>query len=87
MPFTKSSAFVHSKKKYFANFHKQREHPPTSYITPDLIYSSGVASQKLGGKMYDFRRITLFCMEKRLSMHKMTVFSKHFGAWPPWLRL
>jgi len=26
--------------------------------------------------MFDFRRITLFCLEKRLSKHKMTVFSK-----------
>jgi len=27
-----------------------------------------------GGKMFDFRRITLFCLEKRLSKHKMTTF-------------
>ena len=26
--------------------------------------------------MFDFRRITLFCLEKRLSKHKMTIFSK-----------
>ena len=26
------------------------------------------------GKMFDFRRITLFCLEKRLSKHKMTAF-------------
>ena len=33
--------------------------------------------------MFDFRRITLFCLEKRLSKHKMTIFSKNFrGAWP-----
>jgi len=25
-------------------------------------------------KMFDFRRITLFCLEKRLSKHKMTAF-------------
>jgi len=24
--------------------------------------------------MFDFRRITLFCLEKRLSKHKMTAF-------------
>jgi len=53
--------------------------------------ASGVASpkiwggQKLGGeiggdKMYDFRRITLFCLEKRLSKHKMTIFSKNLGG-------
>jgi len=28
--------------------------------------------------MFDFRRITLFCLEKRLSKHKMAVFSKNF---------
>jgi len=28
--------------------------------------------------MFDFRRITLFCLEKRLSKHKMTMFSKIF---------
>ena len=26
------------------------------------------------GKMFDFKRITLFCLEKRLSKHKMTAF-------------
>ena len=30
--------------------------------------------------MFDFRRITLFCLEKRLSKHKMTIFSKNFGG-------
>ena len=29
--------------------------------------------------MFDFRRITLFCSEKRLSKHKMTTFSKDLG--------
>jgi len=33
-----------------------------------------------GSKMFDFRRLTLFCSEKRLSMHKMTIFSKHFAG-------
>ena len=28
--------------------------------------------------MFDFRRITLFCPIKRLSKHKMTIFSKNF---------
>ena len=32
-----------------------------------------------GAKMFDFWRITLFCLERRLSKHKMTVFQK-FGA-------
>ena len=30
-----------------------------------------------GGIMFDFRRITLSCLEKRLSKHKMTMFSKN----------
>jgi len=36
----------------------------------------GVASLKIRGraKMFDFRRITLFCLEKRLSKHKITIF-------------
>jgi len=30
--------------------------------------------------MFDFRRITQFCLEKRLSKHKMTTFSKNLGG-------
>jgi len=30
--------------------------------------------------MFDFRRITLFCLEKCLSKHKMTVFSENLGV-------
>jgi len=41
--------------------------------------------------MFDFRRITLFCLENRLSKHKMTIFSINLGPCtlcpPPWLRL
>jgi len=33
--------------------------------------------------MLDFRRITLFCLEKRLSKHKMTMFSKNWGGMAP----
>jgi len=34
--------------------------------------------------MLDFRRITLFCLEKRLSKHKMTIFSEKLeGAMAP----
>jgi len=42
--------------------------------------------KNLGGpKVYDFMRITLFSLEKRLSKHKMTIFSKNLvGAWPLW---
>jgi len=35
------------------------------------------------GKMFGIRRITLFCLEKRLSKQKMTIFSKHFGGITP----
>jgi len=42
-----------------------------------------------GAKM--FERITLFCLEKFLSKHKMTTFSKNLGVHgpfgPPWLHL
>jgi len=50
------------------------------------VMNSSVASPKIGGaKMFDFRRITLFCLEKRLSKHKMTMFSKNVGGeWPLW---
>jgi len=41
--------------------------------------------------MFNFRRITLFCLEKRLK-HKMTIFSTNLGGGEaplalPWLRL
>jgi len=35
------------------------------------------AQKVWGAKMFDFRRITLFCLEKRLPKHKMTMFSKN----------
>ena len=36
--------------------------------------------------MFDFRPITVFCLEKRLSMHKMTIFSTNLaGAAAPLL--
>ena len=37
------------------------------------------------GKMFNFRRITLFCLEKRLSKHKMTIFSKNLGGQSPFV--
>jgi len=41
---------------------------------------SGVASPKiLGGP----KCLTLFCLEKRFSKHKMTVFSKILGGYGP----
>jgi len=33
--------------------------------------------------MYDFRRIALFCVEKRLSKQKITIFSKNVGDVAP----
>jgi len=39
----------------------------------------------LGAKMFDIRRITLICLEKRFLKHKMTICSKHLGGqWPLW---
>jgi len=44
-----------------------------------------------GPKIFDFRRIPLFCFEKRLSKAKMTIFSKNVAGndlfAPPLLRL
>jgi len=37
----------------------------------------------VGAKMYDFRRMTLFCLEKRLSKDKMTIFPNIWGAMAP----
>ena len=35
--------------------------------------------------MFDLRRIAVFCLEKRLSKHKMTIFSNNlWGTWPLW---
>jgi len=52
-----------------------------------VLNTSGVASPKtfggqkiLGGQNVGFRRITLFCLEERLSKHKMTIFSKNWGG-------
>jgi len=33
--------------------------------------------------MFDFGRITQFCLKKRLSKHKMTIFSKNLGVHGP----
>ena len=61
---------------------------------PEYFHSIQWRSQprNLGGaKMFDFRRITLFCLEKRFSKNKMTIFSKNLGGHgpidPPCLRL
>jgi len=36
-----------------------------------------------GVKMLDFRQITLFCLEYRLSKHKMTICSENSGGMAP----
>jgi len=33
--------------------------------------------------MFDLRGKTLFCLEKHLAMHIMTIFSEHFGEMTP----
>ena len=33
-----------------------------------------------GGKIFDFKWLTLFCLEKRLWKHKMTIFSKNLAG-------
>jgi len=49
--------------------------------SPTLLAGSGVASPDIfGGEMFDFRRITLFCLKIRLSKYKMTIFSKNVGG-------
>ena len=70
----------------------------SNMVAPNLLLAQWRSQPKnlggatnLGGTMFDFRRITLFCLEKRLSKDKMTIFSKNFGEHdpfrPPWLRL
>jgi len=45
-----------------------------------------------GAKVYDLRRITLFCLEKRFTKHIITIYFKNFEGRlaplpPPWLSL
>jgi len=41
-------------------------------------------AKKIGGaKIFDIRRITLFCLENRLSKHKMNMFFKNLGGHGP----
>jgi len=43
-----------------------------------FMVSRGVASPKcLGGKTFDFRGVTVFCLGYHLSKHKMTRYSKN----------
>jgi len=36
-----------------------------------------------GAKMFDFRRIALFCLKKCFSRHKITIFSKNLEGMAP----
>ena len=51
---------------------------------PCLVGQWRSQTQIFLGEMYDFRRTAtaLFCLEKSLSKHKMTVFQNFWGAWP-----
>jgi len=48
------------------------------------VRASGVVSPKFGGsKIFDFRRVTVFCLGHRFSKHKMNGHAKTLGG--PWL--
>jgi len=79
--------------------HRMSVRKPRKAVKPTALRQSNWSAMQwrsqpknLGwGKKFDFRPITLLCSEKRLSKHKMIIFSKHLGGtWsvcPPWLRL
>jgi len=50
----------------------------TNYEHLALIQWRSQPKNFWGSQMFDFRRITLFCFEKCLSKHKMTIFSVNF---------
>jgi len=54
---------------------------------PVKKFEGGLQKILKGAKMFDYRRTTLFCSEKRLSKHKMTVFSEKLGGMAPLLPL
>jgi len=61
-------------------------------VEREFLLAVAQPAQKFGeAKMFDFRQITLFCLEKRFSKIKWLYFLKIWeGAWPvwpPWLRL
>jgi len=42
---------------------------------------NGVASPKIfWGKVFDFRRATVFCLKRRFSKHKMTIYARNCGG-------
>jgi len=55
----------------------------SNYSKPVAQPAQKLGGEFAGGKLFTFRRITLFCLEKHLSKQKMTIFSKHLGrSWP-----
>ena len=61
--------------------------PPQTLKIKKCINSIRQCILSVYTKMLNFRRITLFCLEKCLSKHKMTIFSKNLATdmtpWPP----
>ena len=41
----------------------------------------------LGAKMFDFRRVRVFCLGCRLPKHEMTIHAKNSGGMAPWAPL
>ena len=74
-----------STTRNFSSFSKATMKPVTYFNNRGGQTVARPAQKFGGGKMFDCRWITLFCLEKRLSKHKMTTFSKNFGGtWPLW---
>ena len=75
---------IHKKSR----LHKEQPmHPPKFPQNPKFI-EQGFPQWRSqpkngGGKMFDFRRIALFCLEKRPSKPKMTMFSNNLGGHGP----
>jgi len=68
-------------KRSYANGETLENSPlhqkPLFFVRLQIAGPGAVAqpAPKFGGaKVLDFRRITLFCLEKRLSKHNMTIF-------------
>jgi len=75
--------FISSNLDILGKFAAESENSPFDQWRSQLENLGGA---KIGGsKMFDFRRITLFYLEKRLSKHKITIYSKNLGGpWPLW---
>ena len=81
---TEGAPFAALRMTFYVNYNRLL-HSVTIFRSVSVAWP---AQKFLGGKMLDFRQITLFYLEKRLSKHKMTIFSKTLGEpWPLWLRL